>query len=105
MRRASPSNGFFLALLLNLLFNYPLGVLTLILWILHLWLGIPGFIPLIGLGVWVVTAFSVTAFFSLFAWIGESPRRGSPRRGSSRRKQNEQGSEASKSSDSETELE
>jgi len=75
MRKAESFGGFFLALFFNLLINYPLGLITLILWILHLWLGIPGFIPLIGLAVWFSVAFFITAFLSLFAWLGESPSR------------------------------
>jgi len=75
MRRAESFGGFFLALFFNLLINYPLGLITLILWILHLWLDIPGFIPLVGLAVWFSVAFFITAFLSLFAWLGESPGR------------------------------
>ena len=75
MRKAESFGGFFLALFFNLLINYPLGLITLILWVLHLWLGIPGFIPLIGLAVWFSVAFFITAFLSLFAWLGESPSR------------------------------
>jgi len=82
MRKAESFGGFFLALFFNLLINYPLGLITLILWILHLWLGIPGFIPLIGLALWFSVAFFITAFLSLFAWLGESPGRKRTKRNS-----------------------
>ena len=74
MRRPSASDGLLLAFLLNLLLHYPWGLLALLLWILHLWLGIPWFLPLIALGVWVFIALFITVFFNLFAWIGESAR-------------------------------
>ena len=75
MRKASSFGEFFLALFFNLLIVYPLGLLTLLLWILHLLLGIPGFIPLIALAVWFFVALFVTVFLSLFAYLGESPSR------------------------------
>ena len=75
MRKAGSFSEFFLALFFNLLLNYPLGLITLLLWVLHLLLGIPGFIPLIGLAVWFFVAFFITLFLSLFAYLGESPTR------------------------------
>lgn len=60
MRRTSSSHGFFLCFILNLFLNFEWGLLALLLWILHLLLGIPWFLPLMGLAVWLLIAFFAT---------------------------------------------
>jgi len=68
-RRANSADGFLLCFLFNLLFNYWWGIIALILWILHLWLRIPFYWPIIGYVIW----FGVALFSTwLVTWANSS---------------------------------
>ena len=65
-RKGKSSDGFFLCFLFNLLFNYWLGLIALVLLILHFWLKIPLFLTFIGLLAWVGVAL-ITSVMVLWA--------------------------------------
>jgi ABC-type protease/lipase transport system fused ATPase/permease subunit len=65
MRKAKASKGYFLCFIWNLIFNLEWVLVALILYLLHFWTGIPAWISLIGLGIWLLVALFLTA---LVAW-------------------------------------
>jgi ABC-type protease/lipase transport system fused ATPase/permease subunit len=77
MRKASGSKGYFLCYICNLFLNFEWAVFALILFILHFWLGIPVWLSLIGLGVWLLVALVLT---SLVAWGAKSANEPTPER-------------------------
>ena len=60
MRKAPASNGYFFCFLWNLIFNLEWVLLALVLYLLHFWTGIPAWVSLIGLGIWVLVALCLT---------------------------------------------
>jgi hypothetical protein len=73
MRRGSSSGGFVLCFFVNLLWRSWWTALALILWAVHLWLGIPAYISLIALGHWVLSALAVTVLVSWGAKSSTAP--------------------------------
>jgi hypothetical protein len=76
MQKASSSNGFFYCFAHNLILNFEWSVFALILLALHLFNGIPLWIPLIGAGVWLAVALTLT-FLSMWS-IVRRPSKPSP---------------------------
>jgi len=76
-RRGTADDGFILCFALNLLFNYWLGVIAFILFVLHFWLRIPLFLSFMVSLIWVGTAFVGTA---LIYWASKSGNEPTPER-------------------------
>ena len=55
-RRGNPTDGFLLCFLFNLLFNYWLGIIAFVLWVLYLLLSIPLYLSIIATLVWFCVA-------------------------------------------------
>ena len=60
MQKAPASNGYFMCFMLNLFLNFRWGALALGLMILHLWIGIPLYVPLAGFCIWIFVALFAT---------------------------------------------
>lgn len=73
MRRTAHSHGFFLCLLLNMLFRFEWAVAAIILLVLHFLLGWPLFLTFIPLGIWFMYALTVTLVLSTANRIGNEP--------------------------------
>ena len=73
MRRASASKGYFLCFLLNLCFNLEWVLVALILYLLHFWTGIPAWLSLLGLGVWLLVALLLTCLVAWGASCSDEP--------------------------------
>jgi len=77
MRRTTASKGIVMCCILNLFLNFEWAALAVLLFALHLWLGIPMFLSLIGLAVWLFTALFATF---LVSWGANSSGTPTPRR-------------------------
>ena len=73
MRRRSSPGGFILCFIVNLLWRSWWAALALVLLAAHLWLGIPAYVSLIALGVWVLSALAVTLLISWGAGSSATP--------------------------------
>ena len=77
MRKADRSHGYLLCFLLNLLFRLEWVALALLLAAGCHWLGLPWYLPVISLGIWVVVAWLVTqlvSFGAASAQASDAPR-------------------------------
>ena len=64
MRRTNANKGFLLCCILNLFLNFEWAALAVLLFILHLWLGVPVILSLVGLGIWLLVALLATLLIS-----------------------------------------
>lgn len=65
MRRTAHGHGFFLCLLINMLFRFEWAMAAIAFVGVHFWLGWPLFLALIPLVIWVLYALAVTLVLSL----------------------------------------
>lgn len=72
-RRAPAGTGFFLSFLINFIFRYEWGILTVLLAVVRLFLKFPLVIVFIPLIIWVIHALVVTTVFSLIARWASGP--------------------------------
>ena len=71
--RKRKNRGLLLSFCINMLWFSEWGVAALILWLLHLWLGVPLFISLILLGLWPLSALVTTLVLSWLTSHGSIP--------------------------------
>ena len=74
MRAADASRGFVVCFLLNMLFNLHWGLLALVFYLLHLWLGIPLWIALALLGAWIAFCLILAILVTVDAIRPSKPR-------------------------------
>ena len=74
MRKKPFSYDYILCYTVNLGLNFEWGILSLILWLLHLWLGIPEILYQIGIGIWMAISLFTAVLMSLGAKSDSEPR-------------------------------
>lgn len=75
MKKADPSQGFFLCFLMNLILHFWWGAAALILLILHFWLQIPWFFSWAASVIWGVQSLVLTA---IAYWVNQSGQERNP---------------------------
>jgi len=66
MRHTNMDSGFFVCWIINMILNWEIGAVALILWIVHLWFGYSWYPAAVVGGIWTIGTFIITA---IFGWL------------------------------------
>ncbi len=74
-KKLDNSGGFLLSYFFNFLFNAQWGVIAFILWALHVWLNVPGFLWVCALAIWFIWPLFVTLGLNLVLMGSSAPQK------------------------------